>query len=52
MNITLHLDSIDRRPAFICEDGQDIEVDGWKIPETPGSPAIIRLENIKNTLSQ
>lgn len=52
VNITLHLDSIDRRPAFICEDGQDIEVDGRKIPETPGSPAIIRLENIKNTLSQ
>ncbi|MFL5743819.1 MAG: glycoside hydrolase family 28 protein [Niastella sp.] len=52
VNITLHLDSIDRRPAFICEDGQDIEVDGRKIPETIGKPAIIHLENIKNTLSK
>jgi polygalacturonase len=52
VNITLHLDSIDRRPAFICEDGQDIEVDGRKIPATTGAPATIRLENLSNTLSQ
>lgn len=48
LNITLHLDSNDRRPAFICEDGKDIEVTSWKIPETNGAPSIIRLENVEN----
>jgi polygalacturonase len=52
VNITLHLDSTDLRPAFICEDGQDIELNGRKIPETTGKPATIRVENITNTLSQ
>jgi len=52
VNINLHLDSSDRRPAFICEDGQDIELNGRKIPGTTGMPATIRLENITNTLSQ
>jgi polygalacturonase len=46
VNITLHLDSNDRRPAFICEDGQDIAISGWKIPETSGAPSVIRLENV------
>jgi len=52
VNITLHLDSTDLRPAFICEDGQDIELDGRKISETTGKPTTIQLENIKNTLSK
>jgi polygalacturonase len=52
VHITLHLDSIDRRPAFICEDGQDIEVDDRKIPETAGRPATMRLESLSNTPSQ
>jgi hypothetical protein len=47
VNITLYLDSNDRRPAFICEDGQDIELSGWKIPETTDAPAIVRLENVE-----
>jgi hypothetical protein len=47
VNITIHLDSNDRRPAFICEDGKDIEITGWKIPETSGAPAVIRLENVE-----
>jgi len=47
VNITLHLDSNDRRPAFICEDGQDIELSGWKIPATSGAPSILRLENVE-----
>lgn len=48
VNITLHLDSNDRRPAFICEDGKNIELTGWKIPETSGAPSVIRLENVEN----
>jgi hypothetical protein len=48
VNITLHLDSNDRRPAFICEDGSDITLTGWKIPETAGAPALIRLEHVEN----
>ncbi|OQP64440.1 glycoside hydrolase [Niastella vici] len=47
LNITLHLDSNDRRPAFICEDGKDIQLSGWKIPETSGAPSVIRLENVE-----
>jgi len=48
VNITIHLDSNDRRPAFICEDGKNIEITGWKIPATSGAPAVIRLENVEN----
>jgi polygalacturonase len=47
VNITLHLDSNDRRPAFICEDGKDITIKGCTIPETSGAPAIIRFENVE-----
>jgi polygalacturonase len=47
VNVTLHLDSNDVRPAFICEDGQDIELTGWKIPATAGAPAVLRLENVE-----
>ncbi|WP_208025646.1 glycoside hydrolase family 28 protein [Niastella caeni] len=47
-NITLHLDSNDRRPAFICEDGKDLTITGWKIPETVDAPSVIRLENVEN----
>jgi hypothetical protein len=38
--------------AFICEDGQDIELNGRKIPETTDTPTTIRLENIKNMPNQ
>lgn len=47
VNITLRLDSNDRRPAFICEDGKDITLSGWHIPETAGASSIIRLENVE-----
>ena len=39
----------DLRPAFICEDGKDIELTGWNIPATSGAQAIIRLENVQGT---
>jgi len=47
VNITLHLDSNDRRPAFVCEDGQDVQLTGWKIPETSGAESVIRLEHVQ-----
>ncbi len=47
MNITFTLDSNDKRPAFICEDGKDIELTGWNIPETSNAPSIIRLEHVE-----
>lgn len=47
LNITLHLDSNDRRPAFVCEDGKDLQLSGWKIPATSEAPSIIRLENVQ-----
>lgn len=45
-NVAFRLTSNDLRPALVCEDGQHIEVNGWKIPETTGSQAIIRLEQV------
>jgi polygalacturonase len=48
-NITFRLKNNDLRPAFICEDGKDIELTGWNIPATSGAQAIIRLENVQGT---
>jgi len=52
INVTFKLKNNDLRPAFICEDGKDIEVNGWKIPATEGGEAIIRLENVAGALIQ
>jgi polygalacturonase len=46
-NIKFNLASNDLRPAFVCEDGLDVEVSDWKLPETTGAEAIIRLENVQ-----
>lgn len=46
-NITFRLKNNDLRPAFICEDGKDIELTGWNIPATSGAQAVIRLENVQ-----
>jgi polygalacturonase len=46
-NINFHLKLNDLRPVFICEDGNDIDLTGWNIPETNGAQAIIRLENVR-----
>ncbi len=45
-NISFSLDGNDLRPAFVCEDGEDIQLNNWKIPETNGAQCIIRLENV------
>ncbi|HVG15068.1 MAG TPA: glycosyl hydrolase family 28 protein [Chitinophagaceae bacterium] len=45
-NIMFRIKQNDLRPVFICEDGKDIELTGWTVPETTGAEAIIRLENV------
>lgn len=45
-NIGFTLDGNDLRPAFVCEDGEDIQLSNWKIPETNGAQCVIRLENV------
>jgi len=45
INLTFRLKNNDLRPAFICEDGKDIQVKGWNIPATNGSESVIRLNN-------
>ena len=53
-NLRFHLKTSDVRPAFIVEDGKDIQVKNCSIPQTMGGESIIRLVNvdgaeIKNT---
>ncbi len=45
-NVKFTLNHNDLRPAFICQDGKSIEFNSCIIPETTGSQAIIRLENV------
>jgi hypothetical protein len=52
INVTFKLKNNDLRPAFVCEDGKNIEVTGWKIPATEGGEAIIRLENVDGAVIQ
>lgn len=46
-NITFHLKKNDLRPAFIIEDGKDIELTDCSIPETAGAQSVIRLQNVQ-----
>lgn len=46
-NIKLTLASDDLRPAFIAEDGQDIELTGWTLPAASGAASVVRLENVQ-----
>lgn len=45
-NVKFNLKNNDVRPAFVCEDGKDIQLNNWKLPETNGAQAIVRLENV------
>jgi polygalacturonase len=45
-NVKFTLSHNDLRPAFICEDGKNVELNNWTIPETTGAQAVIRLENV------
>lgn len=49
-NIKFNLATNDVRPVLIIEDGMDVLVDGWEIPETNNAEAIIRLENVDGAL--
>jgi polygalacturonase len=49
-NVKFNLTSNDLRPAFVCEDGTDVEVTDWKLPETTGAESVIRLENVQNAV--
>ena len=46
-NISFRLKNNDLRPAFVCEDGKEILLEGWNIPSTKGAEAIIRMEEVK-----
>lgn len=45
-NIKFTLSQNDLRPAFICEDGKNVEITACAIPATTGAQAVIRLENV------
>ncbi|MFC0513758.1 glycoside hydrolase family 28 protein [Mucilaginibacter angelicae] len=45
-NVKFTLGHNDLRPAFICDDGKNIEFNSGIIPETTGAQAVIRLENV------
>ncbi|HUS01226.1 MAG TPA: glycosyl hydrolase family 28 protein, partial [Chitinophagaceae bacterium] len=45
-HITFRLKHNDLRPAFLIEDGKDIEITNCKIPKTSGAQSIVRLENV------
>jgi polygalacturonase len=45
-NVKFTLSHNDLRPAFICDDGKNIELKSCIIPETTGAKAVIRLENV------
>ncbi|TDH20075.1 glycoside hydrolase family 28 protein [Segetibacter sp. 3557_3] len=49
-NIQFTLAANDQRPAFVCEDGQEIQLDHWNIPATSGAEAVIRLENVQGAV--
>ncbi|MGX5817216.1 glycoside hydrolase family 28 protein [Chitinophaga lutea] len=45
-NVRFKLAANDVRPAFVCEDGQNVQLTGWDIPATQGAESVIRLENV------
>ncbi|GAB3851570.1 glycoside hydrolase family 28 protein [Hymenobacter terrigena] len=46
INVTFKLGSNDLRPALVCEDGKNVQVTNWKLPQTEGSQALIRFEGV------
>jgi hypothetical protein len=50
INVKFNLSGNDLRPALVCEDGSDLEVNNWNLPDTKGGESIIRLENVKTAL--
>lgn len=50
INVKFNLSGNDLRPALVCEDGSDLEVSNWNLPDTEEGESIIRLENVKTAL--
>ncbi|HET9571672.1 MAG TPA: glycosyl hydrolase family 28 protein [Bacteroidales bacterium] len=49
-NISFKLDSADVRPAFIVEDGKNIEISGGVLTAFKGAESVIRLENVQGAI--
>ena len=49
-NIKFSLKNNDLRPAFIIEDGKDIEIRDCKLPETAGAQSVVRLVNVDGSI--
>jgi len=49
-NVIFRISNNDLRPVLVCEDGKDIEITGWTIPETSGAQSVIRLENVEGAI--
>lgn len=49
-NIRFHLSSPDLRPAFIAEDGEQIELTDWQVSAGAGTESIVRLENVRGAV--
>ena len=50
INVSFHIKNNDLRPAFVCDDGKDIEISNWKIPAGAGAQAVIRLQNVDGAI--
>lgn len=46
-NVSFNLDSTDLRPAFIIEDGTNIEISGGKVKVYDGTESVIRLQDVQ-----
>ena len=46
-NVIFRLKNNDLRPAFVCDDGKDIEISNCQVSATNGAQSIIRLENVE-----
>ncbi len=49
-NVSFTLENADLRPAFIIEDGKNIEISGGKIGTATGAETAIRLENVQGAI--
>ena len=45
-NITFTLENNDLRPAIICEDGKNVNIENLNLPKTVGNEALIRFEDV------
>jgi len=46
-NVTFRLKNNDLRPAFVCDDGKNIEISNCQVSATNGAQSVIRLENVE-----